>query len=198
MSGTITRGKTFTANEEVTSTKLHALVDSATITDIDRSNFGTTARPCYISASAPASAIAGDLWYDTANSLLKIYNGASWLTLANTKYYVGSTTRDTTTATGTQAVTGVGFQPSAIQFLACQNGSLEYSDGFDDGTTAECRYFDGTKVQADATASIYDYHSSGNTYAGLIDSFDADGFTISWTKTGSPTGTLTVYFLAFK
>ena len=32
-----------------------------------------------ISASAPGSPSAGDLWFDTANNTLKNYNGSAWL-----------------------------------------------------------------------------------------------------------------------
>lgn len=31
------------------------------------------------SATAPLAPVAGDLWFDTANTSLKIYDGAAWL-----------------------------------------------------------------------------------------------------------------------
>jgi hypothetical protein len=33
---------------------------------------------------------------------------------------------------------------------------------------------------------------------GIVTSFDPDGFTITFTKNGSPTGTMTVVYIAFK
>jgi hypothetical protein len=117
------------------------------------------------------------------------------------KFKVGLTTRDMTTATGTQAVTGVGFQPKAVILFVSRNSSLEWSFGFADGTTERNVYSKantGTDQVAVSSASILMDQGTSNTYAGDIDSFDADGFTISWTKTNSPTGTASVAFLAIR
>lgn len=125
------------------------------------------------------------------------------LTSATTRLYVGTTTRDTDTATGTQAVTGVGFQPQAVFFIAGTQSEDEMSFGFDDGTTAtSASTSDGDAGNNNwammATVSINDVEATSTYYRGNIDSLDSDGFTISWTKTGSPTGTIAIYFLAFK
>ena len=42
--------------------------------------------------------------------------------------------------------------------------------------------------------------NAGNTdrYQASLSTFDSDGFTLTWTKTGTPTGTLTVNYLAFR
>lgn len=85
MAAVITRGYTFGATEEVTNTKLHSLVDSATISSIDRSNFDTaTASPVHINASSPGSPSAGNLWFDTTNSIMLEYNGtlSKWVPVA--------------------------------------------------------------------------------------------------------------------
>ena len=42
-------------------------------------NVNTFANTYFISASAPGSPTNGDLWYDTANNVLKNYNGSAWL-----------------------------------------------------------------------------------------------------------------------
>ena len=40
--------------------------------------------------------------------------------------------------------------------------------------------------------------TDGSTmYNGVIDSFDADGFTVAWTKTGTPTGDLYMNYIAW-
>jgi len=116
------------------------------------------------------------------------------------RFKLGTFSIATTTASGTQAITGVGFTPASCIFIAVQHGVIgELSWGMDDGTN-ECVY-DYYNTTADtyetsSTASIFDNHSSGNTYAGVVNSFDSDGFTIGWTKTGSPTGSLVVLYLA--
>lgn len=77
MAATVSRGYTFTATEQVTNTKFHSLVDSATIANIDRSNFDlTTTSPVHIGSSSPSSPAAGHLWYDTTNALLRLYDGS--------------------------------------------------------------------------------------------------------------------------
>ena len=120
---------------------------------------------------------------------------------ADTRFKVGSFTRDTILASGTQAVTGVGFTPKAVLFFALQNQSREISWGFDDGTIAQSTYDDQASAGTYQTSSISisDEETSGTTaYEGIVSSFGSDGFTITWTKTGSPTGTLTIAFLAFR
>lgn len=113
---------------------------------------------------------------------------------------VGSFTRDTSVATGTQAITGVGFQPKAIIFLGGQDASSEVSWGVTDGTT-EGAISDSNPVGAaqyivDTLRCIYITEGSGVSYTGDISSLDSDGFTISWVKGGSPTGITTVNYLA--
>ncbi len=46
----------------------------ASISDVNR-----YANEYQISANAPSSPDAGDLWFDTANNTLKNYNGSAWL-----------------------------------------------------------------------------------------------------------------------
>jgi hypothetical protein len=40
--------------------------------------------------------------------------------------------------------------------------------------------------------------SGGNYQTCKVTSFDSDGFTVTWTKTGSPTGTATVTYTAIR
>lgn len=125
------------------------------------------------------------------------------------RFYVGSFTRDITTATGTQAVTGLPFRPSAVAFFAgFASATAASSTGFDDGDTAGCLYANHL-VTADTeiistTASIFIQGTAGNNYTWAIQSLDGNavtgvyGFTGLWTKTGVPAGTATIDYLAFK
>jgi hypothetical protein len=189
----------------------YALVDSATVGTILNADVDASAA---IAASKIAGNAQGDIPYadGTPSSLALLAAGTAGLFLmtggagANpswaspTGYKVGTFSIDTTTATGTQAITGVGFTPKAVVFFAVQSNSVEVSFGFDDGTDARAiSYNPDVSVWGNsATFSIYDVNGTGSSYGGNVDSFDEDGFTIGWTKEGSPTGTLTVYYLALK
>ena len=103
-----------------------------------------------------------------------------------------------TAATGDVAYTGVGFSPRGATITSyLGNGSV--ITGFDDGTL---HYSAGLYYNTaghwydtfDFTKSILIYYSnaSGNQ-VGYIKSWDADGFTIAWTKSGTPTGTADIF-----
>tara|TARA_Y100000310_G_scaffold304970_1_gene344659 strand:+ start:2525 stop:3736 length:1212 start_codon:yes stop_codon:yes gene_type:complete len=115
----------------------------------------------------------------------------------------GTFSRDSTTASGSQAVTGVGFQPTAMLILAFQNAVAgEMSIGMTIGGT-DLFLRDHHNITADTWYGgtgdlIYVVESAGNAYVGDLTSFDSDGFTIAWTKSGSPTGMLTMQYLALK
>ena len=123
-------------------------------------------------------------------------------TYAGGDVYVSSFSRDVSTATGTQAVTGVGFTPTSIEVFAAIGGTVKASWGMSDGTTDKCIYqnnnggtdFISNQSQLIRVVTV----DAGTMYSGTLDSFDADGFTISWTKTGSPTGTVAGNFIARK
>lgn len=118
---------------------------------------------------------------------------------------VGSFTRDISIASGTQAVTGVGFTPKAVVFFTGLGAANEtgLSVGGDDGTTGVCVYNNAQNTATawganGSTASIVIVNAAGTSYAGKISAFGADGFTVTWTKTGSPVGTYIISYLAFR
>jgi hypothetical protein len=107
------------------------------------------------------------------------------------------TTHDISVA-GAQAITGVGFKPNIVICFAVVNSTYLYSWGIDDGTTARGIMSQSTDAagRCAGTSNLIALYTSGstNTYA-LITSRDADGITITWTKTGSPTGTAQIFLL---
>lgn len=76
MAGAITKGYTFTSTEEVTHTKLHTLVDSATIANVDQTNIVANSGLVVRSAASPSDTDA--LHYDTDDDTVKAYDGDSW------------------------------------------------------------------------------------------------------------------------
>lgn len=111
----------------------------------------------------------------------------------------GAFTRDISLA-GSQSVTGVGFKPRAILFLMNKNATYVAGMGIAGGAGTGGTLFDNSVniagTYATAGNPLYIRDSGGN-YLGDITSYDSDGFTISWTKQGSPTGTVDIYYLAF-
>ena len=119
---------------------------------------------------------------------------------ANVK--VGSFTRDTSASVGTQVVSGIGFTPKSVIFLAVQDGTHEMSMGLDDGTDARVVHHHhpttADTFALNTTKSIRTIHASGgNTFNGKITALASGQFTVTWDKVGSPTGTLTVMYMAF-
>jgi hypothetical protein len=129
-------------------------------------------------------------------------------TYAGPSYDIGTFTRDISTADGTQAVTGVGFQPTHLIFHAnISNIPGGFSVGFDDGTTRRGSGADGDAVEntfsdgystVDLSIFCRDVAGvDGACYEGKASSLDTDGFTITWNQINSPTGSLVVYYMAF-
>lgn len=110
-----------------------------------------------------------------------------------------SFTRDISLASGTQGITGVGFIPAFVYIVGVIGATDTASWGVEGPVgTQSCllRRNSGT-YDSSGTHSILFFPSVGS-YFGDITSFDADGFTITWTKTGSPTGTAALFYLAWK
>ena len=97
--------------------------------------------------------------------------------------------------TGNQAITGVGFTPKAYQVFFNIEATGSISWGLYDGTLAICTYqtaTDGDFGNYVATYIALLYTSAGVFARATPVSMDADGITINWTKTGSPTGTVEI------
>jgi hypothetical protein len=113
--------------------------------------------------------------------------------------FVGNLTRAQATATGNVAYTGVGFRPKAVIFVA--GGPTDQASwGFDNAVQNPGTIYtkqSSINFEADASpSSIFPREGTAWTMA-VIDSLDADGFTLTWTTSGSPTAaTIYVKYLA--
>jgi hypothetical protein len=116
-------------------------------------------------------------------------------------YKIGTLTRAMAGDSGDVSYTGCGFKPSYIVFLS-QSNSGSISIGFDNGTNKYAVTVWGKTVpyySSSAVLSISLMESTEKMQTGVIKTFDTDGFTITWTKTGSPaTADGTIFYMAFR
>ena len=111
-----------------------------------------------------------------------------------------SSTYDVSTASGTQDVTGFGFDPRFVVGF----GSIEGTDTTFMGWT-EVGVMDRSTGEDGATGNSFAYGqfpvgvvTQGGTRTSSVVSSISDGVRFTWTKQGSPTGTLQLYLLGFK
>lgn len=109
-------------------------------------------------------------------------------------------TRDLTAATGDVAYTGVGFTPTSVLCLATVDGGANTMViGVSDSSLNEYkigRFSNGFNYIENNFMLIET--TSNNYQVAVVKTYDADGFTLTWTKTNSPTGTLKMIFLCFR
>lgn len=113
---------------------------------------------------------------------------------------IGTFTRDIS-VTGAQAISGVGFKPSFVIFLTTIAGIATFSIGFDSGALAYCCYYGysgGTAWSYDAGNSLRRDTGAGVFAKAEITTLGSDGFTLTWAKAGSPTGTLKIFYFVFR
>lgn len=117
------------------------------------------------------------------------------LALRDTGVKIGNNTRDTA---GAQVITGVGFQPSVVIFVATDSemSNINISIGFDTQSQHGVIriYRDATLVGSLSTASISIERGLSDSIRGAISTLGGDGFTITWTLVG--TAGTTFYYLA--
>ena len=76
MTATIVSGKYFGGSEQVTDSKLHAIVESATFSNIGLSELAADAGAIQVSPTSPSDTTRP--WYDTTIGITRIYDGTNW------------------------------------------------------------------------------------------------------------------------
>ena len=157
----------------------------------------------------------GDMYYRASSVLARLAKGA-----ANLKMFMNAAatapewaagikfltfTRDMTAATGDVGYTGVGFLPKGILIIAGLDGGKGFSVGVADGVgSVQGAMRDdyvtsaGNWACTGTSAIAHILSATGAQQAAAVKSLDADGFTLTWTKTGLPTGTAYCYALLIR
>jgi hypothetical protein len=128
------------------------------------------------------------------------------MSFTNTRYKLGIFSRDLTVESGNVSITGVGFTPKVVIFSGGVNASFcAFYNGFDDGsvhyvTASQGVITPGTFIiTSSSSASIFLLADAvGSVQYAYISSMDSDGFTLTWTKMGAPTGTASIFYIAYR
>lgn len=118
--------------------------------------------------------------------------------------FAGNFIRDMSLATGTYDVTGVGFQPSVVMVFMVPNVVTinQGSWGFVDSNFSNRGMVKGITAPGyvlGLTGTCMKYLSSDSDFVfGSVTAYGSDGFTMTFTKTGSPTGNAIVLYIALK
>jgi hypothetical protein len=124
-----------------------------------------------------------------------------WVAPISKRIAAGTFTRVMSTASGNQSITGVGFKPKFIQFQTGIGGGQTWASiGQSDGSANNCMEFNtGNFFPQSSLAGIQRDGAAGSNYNSFtVASLDSDGFTVTWTKVGTPTATATINYTAYR
>lgn len=147
--------------------------------------------------SVTAPKINENVALTSTSTNLNLLSGLSALPTLQSK--VITSTRDMTAAGGTVAYTGVGFVPTSIMAFGVIQSSYSFGLGFVDSARTEQGLFQfGTNTLYTDPALLSIATSAGVQQYCTVSSYDADGFSLVWTKQGSPTGTAELRFICYR
>ena len=224
--GTVDSG-TLATNSVVTSKIVDGTIANADINDLAASKLTGTVATANIADNAitlakMASGTDGNIIsYDASGNPVAIATGSDGQVLTSTgagsppafeaipagglSSKLISFTRNSASGAGTQAISGVGFQPTAVLFLASIPGAGMASIGFQDSDRTKESLVDRQLMTAnDWDSGVYNGDAinmvlaSSVNYGGSITAYASDGFTITWVVRGSPSGTIKIRALCFR
>lgn len=148
-------------------------------------------------ATAPSS---GQVLTATASTT------ATWQTpaAAAISSKVISATRDLTAASGDVSYTGVGFVPTSLTVSADLPTKKSSSLGFADSAKNGAGHYltdvpqSGPISDVNTNAIIFCQSAVNNFQHAQVKTYDSDGFTLTWSKINSPTGTATLRFICYR
>lgn len=192
------------SNKQLTS-GLIALADMANLAanSIMGNNTGSPATPLALTTAQVKTLLAiatGDV---SGLGTMATQTATNYLAYADARYEIGTFTYDLTTASGTQNMPAISFTPKLIEFMAGVNATgVPLSVGWDDGTNKYCWDQESGSSSSNnfawnTTASIRIVTAAGAYQYGYISTLGANSV-ITWTKVGSPTGTATIFYKAYR
>jgi hypothetical protein len=108
-------------------------------------------------------------------------------------------TRDRTVATGSQAYTGCGFAPTALIWLNNEADTNATILGVSDAALTSASLYDPSSVSNGFTIASSIGNGLGvNNVTFVLTSYDSDGFTGTWTRTGTPGGTASIKVMCMR
>jgi hypothetical protein len=114
---------------------------------------------------------------------------------------VKAETRDMTAANGDVSYTGYGFTPTGLIIIAVGYAGGPSSIGASNPAKASMSMAMITTTTINTNTNIVNMETSFATtgQVAFVKTYDADGFTLTWTKEGSPgAGTANLIVIAFK
>ncbi len=112
---------------------------------------------------------------------------------------VGTLTRVLTAASGDVSYSGFGFRPRAIIFCGCVDVDSFAFVGLSDAVGDGGGFHINMTTTVARLRGVVHFETANNVYQdGALWTINSDGFTLRWTKQGSPTGTGTFYALCLK
>jgi hypothetical protein len=140
---------------------------------------------------------SSDIWNTKRDTIAGILALAS--TSASMKLVIAS--YDISTSSGTQDITGFGFDPAfVIGFGGVSNVTITTLGASELGVNTACLSTRGTAGQSFINSSTLFMRfmvAASNAQDGVVSAI-SDGVRITWSKGGSPTGTGAIYIIGFK
>lgn len=120
--------------------------------------------------------------------------------LISPSYKFGTFSRAASADTADISYSGLGGTPKFVFFLSAISGQQQACIGIDKSDERVGLYNSDMAVNESwtrsANVSIVAHFGASGYQTGKIKTLDVDGFTITWTKSGTPTGMIDVTYLA--
>jgi hypothetical protein len=177
--------------------KAYAKKDDITATKLD--DFAAPDDNTDLNASATAHGLLPKL----SNVVTEFLNGTGVFSVpaAGGGVKAKTITREMTAASGDVSYTGIGFTPTALLFFGSVQAASNTisSHGSSDAQKYYTRQYalSSSSFAVDNNGCIR-LGSTTNYQSAIVESYDADGFTLTWTKIGSPAAnTANILVVAF-